>query len=584
MHSSAMTNGGESALHSLTDIGSTFGRLASGLDARFVRAGTALSTAYEIVERLLTSLEGVTNALNRQAADAAIDTMRSTADRLTRLPMEQDLRQRSLVSIQTSSRELGKHLNQIRRTLDFLRICGLNIKVTAAGAEGFANFADHMLERLDQAERQVDEFDTEIQQLAQGINGLAKADRLLAAECTTVIPKVPQQLAANVIALQQHQADTAAIAEQTAAIARDIRSKVAVALGALQIGDITRQRLEHVSESADLLAAVLDEQADGHADTLRPVRDHVVALLAAQAADAVGDFLREARTLTDSLRGIGPDADRLIAMRHEGAAGDESHVLERLEQDIGEIESVTQRLRTADADSARFGRATSESAESLAQRLKAVRRIQLEVEQMAWNTALRCRDMGADGRGLAVLSAEIQNFSHGLAAIWTLVSATFDDIDAAASTIRVQLADAADTDTDATLMQSLDAIRSGNAHMVDSLSGIDREASEVADILHHSTGDVDCEAGIGAELLEAVDGLSTLAASAVQETEGPEMPEDAAALLGDLLGRIAARYTMAREREIHRAFAVSAGALNEVPELTGGATDDDDGLFDDGLF
>ena len=50
-----------------------------------------------------------------------------------------------------------------------------------------------------------------------------------------------------------------------------------------------------------------------------------------------------------------------------------------LEQDIQEIGNVTCRLRIAEADR----RATSAAAESLTHRLKAVRRIQLEVEQMA---------------------------------------------------------------------------------------------------------------------------------------------------------------------------------------------------------
>ena len=124
------------ALHgdtsSLADIGTNLAALAASLDARFVSAGTALASAYDIVERLVSSLEGVTNAMNRQAAMSAIETMRLTADRLTGLPLEQRRRQLGLDTIQTSSGELFQHLKQIRRTLSFLHVCGHNIKVAAA--------------------------------------------------------------------------------------------------------------------------------------------------------------------------------------------------------------------------------------------------------------------------------------------------------------------------------------------------------------------------------------------------------------------------------------------------------------------
>jgi hypothetical protein len=144
LHFSATVNDGQDEQRSLAGIAGTLSALASGLDARFVRAGTALGTAYDIVERLVASLEGVTNALNRDAAASAVENMRSTADRLTQLPMQQAERRQSLDTIRSASSTLYKHLQQIRRTLDFLQICGLNIKVTAAGAEGFAEFADNV--------------------------------------------------------------------------------------------------------------------------------------------------------------------------------------------------------------------------------------------------------------------------------------------------------------------------------------------------------------------------------------------------------------------------------------------------------
>jgi len=562
---------------SLASVGTAMGGLAAGLDARFVQAGTALASAYESVERLVSSLEGVTGAMNRQATMTAIDRMRLTADRLTRLPAEQSRRQLSLEAIKGASDELFQHLKQIRRTLSFLHICGLNIKVAAAGADGFAEFADHMFAKLEQAEGQVDEFEAEIAGLGQSIDAMARADRLLVGECAAVIPRVPQKLAADAQALQRLQDDSAELAGQIAALARDIRAKVAVALGALQIGDITRQRLEHIAEAVDVLAGHVAECEDEGA--ARQAIDLVTALLAAQAADTVEDFHRETDRLTDSLRGIAPDAERLADMQQggeDGRGGDIQRLLHRLEQDIGEIASVTRQLCAAEADSAKLGQATSDAAESLFDRLKAVNRIQKDVEQMAWNTALQCRGLGADGRGLAVISEEIQTFSRHLAGVWALVSHSFDRIDVASRAIETpRTADAQDgPDIGDMLMQSLDAIRGGSARMVESLSGVDREAMQIGTMLRDTTDGIGYETGIGPALSVAAEQLASLA----EATDGASedgLPPSVATVMAD----IAARYTMGRERDIHRAFV--PGAEEQANEQA--AVEEDD-LFDDGLF
>jgi DNA repair exonuclease SbcCD ATPase subunit len=562
---------------SLASVGTAMGGLAAGLDARFVQAGTALASAYESVERLVSSLEGVTGAMNRQATMTAIDRMRLTADRLTRLPAEQSRRQLSLEAIKGASDELFQHLKQIRRTLSFLHICGLNIKVAAAGADGFAEFADHMFAKLEQAEGQVDEFEAEIAGLGQSIDAMASADRLLVGECAAVIPRVPQKLAADAQALQRLQDDSAELAGQIAALARDIRAKVAVALGALQIGDITRQRLEHIAEAVDVLAGHVAECEDEGA--ARQAIDLVTALLAAQAADTVEDFHRETDRLTDSLRGIAPDAELLADMQQggeDGRGGDIQRLLHRLEQDIGEIASVTRQLCAAEADSAKLGQATSDAAESLFDRLKAVNRIQKDVEQMAWNTALQCRGLGADGRGLAVISEEIQTFSRHLAGVWALVSHSFDRIDVASRAIETpRTTDAQDgPDIGDMLMQSLDAIRGGSARMVESLSGVDREAMQIGTMLRDTTDGIGYETGIGPALSVAAEQLASLA----EATDGASedgLPPSVATVMAD----IAARYTMGRERDIHRAFV--PGAEEQANEQA--AVEEDD-LFDDGLF
>ncbi|WP_213980871.1 hypothetical protein [Sphingomonas sp. dw_22] len=555
--------------------------MASGLDARFVEAGGALAQAYQIVETLVKSLEGVTSALDREAADAAVQDMRAIADRLTRLPAMQSRRQEALVTIGGAGEALRTPMAQFHRTLRFLRICGLNIKVAAAGAAEFSGFADTMFEKIDVAEEQMSSFGQEIDGLSSGISEALEAEKLLADECTRVIPEVPMRLDRDALALQDHQARLGELAVRIAQVAREIRTRLATALGALQIGDITRQRLEHVVTGLSTMDAALREASGLAAEDITLIEEHILALLAAQAADAVEEFRSQARILAQSLRAIGPQATALLALKDDGkdgggaqGDGDDDHVLHVLERSIEEVRSVTGRLQQADELSDRLGTATSATAESLGRRIAAVQRVKNDVQQMAWNTDLRCRRMGADGQGLAMIATEIRNFSNHLEMLTNGISGTFEQLVDAAAEMRAQAESAGKVDAGKALTASLDCVRDGGDRMREGLSGLDRDAATVGDILRQTTENVDCDAEIGDALGEAV---TQLAAAAGDPAMLPEAPP---AALGEILAAIHASYTMASEREVHKRFAL-AGGVAEMEEAPAQGDDDDD---DDGLF
>lgn len=561
---------------SLANVQVTLATLASGLDARFVEAGSALAQAYQIVETLVKSLEGVTSALDREATDAAVQDMRAIADRLTRLPAMQTRRQEALVTIGGSGEALRAPMAQFHRTLRFLRICGLNIKVAAAGAAEFSGFADTMFEKIDVAEEQMSSFGHEIDGLSNGISEALQAEELLAVECTRVIPEVPLRLDRDALALQEHQAALGALATRIAQGARDIRTKLATALGALQIGDITRQRLEHVVAGLSTMDATLREATALAPEDIKRVEDHTLALLAAQAADAVEDFRAQARVLAQSLGAIGPQTTALLALKDDGGAqgdGEGDNVLHVLERSIEEVRSVTGRLHEADALSDRLGTATSSTAESLGRRIAAVQRVKNDVQQMAWNTDLRCRRMGSEGQGLAMIANEIRSFSNHLEMLTNGIAGTFRQLVDAAEEMRAQAEDAGKVDAGRALSASLDCVRDGGQRMREGMSGLDRDASAVGDILRRTTENVDCDAEIGDALGEAV---SQLAASAGAETPLVDEPP---AVLGEVLATIYASYTMASEREIHKRFALATDEAESVASIPADDEDDDDGLF-----
>jgi len=555
---------------SLAEIEATISQVASKLDARFVSAGEALAQAYGIVERLVTALEGVTNAMGRDAAEAAVDNMRATADRLERLPAVQAARQAGLESIAAGARPLAHHINQVKRTLDFLRICGLNIKVAAAGRNGFADFADTMNVRLDVGEIEIAGIGSEIERLTASIPALIEVDRQLAAECVKVIPQVPRKLAEDAEALQRHQAADAARAKRIASVGREIHARVATAIGAMQIGDITRQRLEHVASGIQALIAWRDSADPA---TAIEVVGHMVALLAAQASDTIDAFHKESQRLAESLRGIAPSAAQLLEIKAEGdrqQTGDDAVFLGALEKSVADVAQVTARLRDADAKAQALGGSTSDSAERLAERLRVVHRVNEDVHLMAWNTDLRCHRLGDEGKALAMVASEIRGFATALATISAEIRQSVERLVGAVTALRDPDAEQGGDAAEA-LTGSLACIRDGAQRMREGMAGLSDDAAAVTRILETTTSNVDCEAAFG-DALRGVALRLKLFGTPCPAPEGP-----VADALAALLDGMARSYTMAREREIHTRFALPG--TSAAPQASMDDDDDDDGLF-----
>jgi len=557
---------------SLTDVQFALGSIAGGLDARFVEAGSTLASGYEIVEKLVRALEGVTNALEQEAADTAIAKLRTTADRLLHLPEVQAERARALGTIQKTSRSLHDQIALVKRMLAFLRICGLNIKVAAAGRRDFSEFADMIFAKLDLGEAEIGSIAHDIEQLVKSIPAVQESELRLAAECARVIPNVPMKLADDALTLQQHQSEAANRAVHIADVARDVRTRVATALGALQIGDITRQRLEHVADGIKALEAFIEERPDLTPDAAETIRGHVLAMLAAQAQDAAADLERESSSLLENVRAIGPGAQSLLELKDEGADDHGETALHVVERSVADVAVITGQLQDADARSSRLSSAASETVADLARRLGQIRKLTSDVQQMAWNTDLRCNRMGMEGRALATVASEIRGFASRLEAISTTIAGLFDQLVEAAGSIGDP--EGADASSGQALTDSLASIRDGSERLRKSLMGLEGDASAVAGILDGTTDKVDCEE-VSAALSEIVAQLMPYARS------NPEPSEEVLDPLRELLGTLARSYTMASEREVHARFALAGDA--PVEEAGADALFDDDD-FDDGLF
>jgi hypothetical protein len=545
------------------------------IESRFSDAGLRLAGSLDMVGRLIESLDRLGVTLNAATVSQTTDELLSTADGLNALPAAQEGRVDYLIKLGATSGMLEAHIDEMRTTLRYLRAFALNVKITAGAtiraSDEFAGFAERMCDQLDLGVSQLDDLGEEIRGLTSRLEGAKAFELGLGGKYKTLIPTVPNRLAVDAEAIQSHHSRIVAVATSVAAIARDIQLKVGKALMALQIGDITRQRIEHVQLGLEVTSRI-QREADLPEEARDRAERRLLHLLADQMADIASDFETEAAKVMKGLAGMAQDTAQILVV-HDLVDTSGQGGLRGLENSLGDAGILVEDVTAAMTNAHKISSETVSAVEALTRRVDAIQRVKRDIQQMAINSSLRCNRLGEIGKPLSVIALELSSHAGQLeeAADQTLGSLkTLSDL-------------ASDMDGATHQDDKVDAAR---------LNAVRGRLRQAADVVEHGL------AGLGSHseatvhsLSSAIDQLSLkedlgdaldAAAFALTEAAGPAVDDlnDIVGMVDQAMSEIARCYTMARERTIHAAHIVIA--TEDVTTPTPAATDAEE--FDDILF
>ena len=533
--------------------------LAANLDTRFLRAGETLAEAIALVERTIGGLDTIVAAMDERSAGAAAADLASVARRISALPATLADRTVRMAAINGIAATLRQHVVDINSSLRVLGIYGINIKIAASGEEHFVGFVDGMNARLASGEALLASVIAKLKELEGGLAGVQQVDRLLGAECAKVVPGVPDRLAADAAALDDHLRGVADLATRVAAIARSIQAKVAVLLGALQVGDSTRQRLEHV------VAALRLAEAHGCGPGAAA---HVDRLVVAQLDAAAQDFARETAALVGSLEALVPDAHALCGLTAQQAGAEGRGFLLALDESVTGMDRIIVHFQSAHGEAEGMTALIAATVADLTQRVAGLSAIRLDVQDIATNTRLLCRRSADVGRAVAVVASEVDSYAKKLGTTMDAVTATIAQLDGDGV---MMASDTAERDIGAVLAGAIDVIRTACQRTDQVAVRGEHDAARLVQLVETTT------AALTQEL--ALSGSMRLAAAALtaRSSHIEVVPPAEEATLRATLDAIATLYTMAQERAVHAGFVLPgmdvAIADDPVPD------DDDDGLF-----
>lgn len=552
-------------------IADRLGEVAKTIEGHFLRTGDVLAEATGGIGVLIASLETLAKGMDQSMVDATTRDLGTAAAGLRLLPEGLAGRHLALEQLETLSRALAGHIGDTHQSLAYLRVVALYIKIAAGGIEGdngdFAVFAQEIADCIAVGREHLESFDQDLRLLDHDLRSALIYESNLRVHCADLALDTPDAIEANAAQLAQQRVQVAGVANQVAQLARDTRKKVGGVLTALQIGDITRQRAEHVQFGLQLLDGL---DADLSGERRERVRSVMLELLCAQLAATIEDFGAEMEAIEQNMTGIAADTRQILQLqdlaygRADRADGD---FLGRLEGHVRKALALVDEMTAADQAALEVGQAVAAAAGRLSERIDGIRHIQANVHHMALNATLRCARIGERGKPITVIAGELRGHASKLeeAADLTLVGIG-DLIDGAAGLGGGEVRGNPATGAISHVLQTaLDRIReagdTGGGDIVD----LARQGGALVEAMNQTALRMDCRREIGLMLDAAATALDRLKGATVASTVEPDE------VLTQCLDALYRQYSMVQERDVHRAvvaafdLAPAAGEPQSAP-------------------
>ena len=396
------------------------------VDDDLLAVGDRLGHAAGRIDALGDRFGDLRQLLDGEALETATTQLDLAAARMATLATRAEAENAALAELGTRLRGVGARIAFLSRINEALGVLTLNSAIASSG--------------LDTDSRDIATFQTELRRLTDlaaqtvrrfgQLHAAAMKDLALVAAQQAAFTRnhgaglrnVSVRILAGLNAITALRREASATAVQTQERGRAISGAIGTVVTALQVGDATRQRLEHVADALGQLLAGLDGAERPWCSGLDPaLRDalaaRAIALQAALLRDAGGTLAAEMRSIHASLSRLGVEVRGMVDQgqaRSAGWAGWPSF-LGALDGDLGEAATLvgsSQSSRQAlDAAMA----AIDGHMRSLRAGLADIRGMEIDLRVAGLNAVFRCARLGKQGAALGAVTIELRAYAKQMA-------------------------------------------------------------------------------------------------------------------------------------------------------------------------
>lgn len=547
------------------------------IEERFLDGGAALLSILDVLNKLISSLDQLTGSLDEGTANKTMDELKSTVQRLSQLTTLESGRQVGFQEIACIERKLEPQIGDMQETLRYLRTFAVTAKITGAGIADFSGFAEEILERIQAGSRQVNDFAGKLSTLGHGLGPIMIKGKAIIASYKETVPQIVVGLSNGAAEIGNHRKLLVERAARVRAVAGGIQMKLASTLSAMQVGDITRQRIEHCQSSLHILSEYMDSPAGAALDAEQRESLSLIIrqLVSLQLNQSIADFDRDTARIVTTVASFRSDLSQIEALRVAMTEGDDDasdSAIRQLESGVAAARLAVREIEDVARKAGALSRSTSTTVKELLDGIGIVRAVRTDIHYMALNTNLRCGKIGEEGKAINVVTAELRNFAGKLDETAEKILAELQTLEIASDKLVAAQGDENEESLDLRLEHALASIRAVGDRMDEQMAGLGEQSRTAVSEMDISLARLNFNAELGEVLRTCADEME------IQEEvfEAPGIEE----ALGELGGRIGKLYTMVSERELHAAVLGTAPPAETAVVATVMSDEDiDDALF-----
>ena len=541
-------------------IARTIRSASTSIEERFVDIGDRLETSVALLNALTTTFDTLKNELQSENLRQATNDLSQVAARVSALARSRGSVTGSFDKLAKLTVTVRNHIVQMAGSVGEVRVLATNAKIAAAYIDDpdgdFMNFAVEITRTLEAARVDLDAFDAELKGVGHLLRASTSARSALEQRESETADAILSRLEHSMEAISVRRERASAAALAVAGGSRRIGKRIADAVAALQIGDVTRQRIEHVNFAMGLLAELAaaptaqDPWRALAATQRETLSDCCSWLQSAQLTDSADRFDSEVQQVLQSLHDLLGDAREILGLGNDafGAAGGRvGTFLGELEEHVGAVNIRLGGLRQAERDAEQVATSVSEATTRLVDHIRNVRSLEGDICIMGLNMSFRCGRLGVAGRPLSVIAQELRLYARKIAVEAADVMTELDKVVTAASELsdRSQEGVAADVSSVTEIMaNALFGLKAAGQNLADAWKILKRDGDVVAGVLQETVARTHVHEEVGRVLRQAagelIDGLP--------DTSGD--PGDIPPEANRMSELIAHSYTMEAERAV----------------------------------
>lgn len=538
------------------------------IEAVFVTVGDLLTRSAGLLEQISTTFEALPSDLDRPELHEATARLGEVAAQARDISASFGREQQDILRLVEVVTQANRPIDELRRTIRMMGILAINARVVAASVSNLEDsdvFTTDIAELSSSAAKTITEFSQIYDKLRVAVQQAAAARARFEEGHSSSLAKLSANIVTSLDDLARQRQRSADGSAETVAMSRSIGQRVMTAVMALQVGDSTRQRVEHIE-------AALSRVAGSDTETRRAVAVLTSSLL----QDAVKTLDNDVVEAEQALGQLAQDA-RVITIRSRevyGSGSSDGSVLSRLNDEMREATSVLQACDKERRVLAQVAEGVEATVKVLLKHVAAVQHIEAEMRLVSLNAAIRCAQLGPDGAALNVISRQLRD----------LTSETVEAADTAASRLNeaasLALAFSASSGDEAAGRMSqlerdaasgLGLMEGVETRIQNALQVLSEAGPRVADLLEGASGGFADHQSISEALSDVQMRIVALGEPESYEA-APGSP------LAELLAATRKTYTMEAERQIHDRMWGKPAVV--VPLVAAAAAEPDD-LFED---